>query len=131
MGVLRKLISILLLAIFGLPVVPQLLAATVKSGSNLPACCRRNGKHHCMLSAAAKYEGASAKPAFSAPLDKCPYAPAAISVSPHSTIGVSKSCVIYAEVVSHPSVHPQTESKRRISQDRSRTKRGPPTLTSL
>ena len=78
-----------------------------------------------------KSEGARAKPAFSAPVDKCPYAPAAIAVSHHAANGVTKSSVIYAEVVSHPSVRPQTESKRRISQDRSRSKRGPPILTSL
>jgi hypothetical protein len=131
MGSLRRLISILLLAVLGLPFVPQLLAATVKSESNLPACCRRSGKHRCMMSSEEKKLGASAKPAFGAPLEKCPYAPAAIAVSHHPANGVTSSSVIYAGMVSHPSVRPQTESKRRISQDRSRSQRGPPTLTSL
>jgi hypothetical protein len=130
-GALRRLISILLLAVFGLPFVPQLLASTAKSESNLPACCRRNGKHHCMMSASEKSKGASGKAAFSAPLDKCPYAPATVAVSHHPANEVATSSATYAEVVSHPSVRPQTESRRRISQDRSRSKRGPPTVASL
>ena len=84
-----------------------------------------------MMSAAEKSESANAKPAFSVPLDKCPYAPAAVAASHHPANEVATSSAIYAEVVSHPSVRPQTESKRRISQDRSRSKRGPPTLASL
>jgi hypothetical protein len=128
---LRKLISILLLVVFGLPFVPQLFAATAKSESNLPACCRRNGKHHCMMSASEKQDGAKTSPEFRAPLEKCPYAPAAVAVSHHPATKIAASSAIYAEMLSHPSVRPQTESKRRISQDRSRSKRGPPTLASL
>jgi len=48
---LRRLLSIFLVAMFGLPLVSPLLALTAKSESNLPACCRRSGQHHCMMSA--------------------------------------------------------------------------------
>jgi hypothetical protein len=128
MRTLRKLVAILLLAAFGLPFAPQLFAATGQSESNLPACCRRNGKHHCMMSMAERHEVANTKPEFRAPLDKCPYAPATVANSHRSTNGLSASSVIFAELLSHPSVRPQTASKWRIARDRSRSKRGPPSL---
>jgi hypothetical protein len=131
MKTLRKLIAILLLAAFGLPFAPQLFAATGQSESNLPACCRRNGKHHCMMSASEKREAASTKPEFRSPLDKCPYTPGTVVTSRHHADGLAASSVVYAELLSHPSVRPQTESKWRIARDRSRSKRGPPSLSSL
>jgi hypothetical protein len=47
---LRRLLSMFLLAVFGFGFVSPLLALTAKSESNLPAGCRRNGQHHCMIS---------------------------------------------------------------------------------
>jgi hypothetical protein len=131
MSVLRKLIAIALLVVFGLPFAQSLFALTTKSEANLPACCRRNGKHHCMMSMAERAQSLDDKPRIEAPKDKCPYAPATVAVSHHPTDGVATASAIYAELVSLPSVRPQTESKRRIAQDRSRSKRGPPALASL
>lgn len=131
MRALRKLVAITLLAIFGLPFAQSLFALTPKSDTNLPACCRRSGKHHCMMSMAERAQSLDNKPRFEAPKDKCPYAPATVAVSHHPTDGVATASVIFAELVSHPSVRAQTESKRRIAQDRSRSKRGPPTLATL
>jgi hypothetical protein len=37
---------------------------------------------------------------------------------------------IFAELVSHPSIHRQTEAKYRVSFSRSRQKRGPPVVLS-
>src|SRR5665213_3176135 len=42
MGVLRKLITIALLAVFGLPFASSLFALTPKSEANLPACSRQD-----------------------------------------------------------------------------------------
>jgi hypothetical protein len=39
-----------LLAIFSLPVILPALALGQDPESNLPACCRRNGAHHCRMS---------------------------------------------------------------------------------
>ncbi len=36
---------------FSLPVILPALALGQDPESNLPACCRRNGAHHCMMSA--------------------------------------------------------------------------------
>ncbi len=131
MSVLRKLITIALLVVFGLPFAQSLFALTPKGDANLPACCRRNGKHHCMMSMAERAQSLDDKARIEAPKDKCPYAPATVAVSHHPTDGVAAASVVYAELLSHPSVRPHTESKRRIARDRSRSKRGPPTLASL
>jgi hypothetical protein len=39
--------------------------------ANLPPCCRRNGKHHCMMS-----ERQDGRPEFAAVREKCPCFPA-------------------------------------------------------
>ena len=128
---LRKMISILLLAFFGLPFVSPLFAATAKSESNLPACCRRNGKHHCMMGMADRSHVASNKPEFRAPLKKCPFYPASLQASQHSDFGLTVSSSVFGEVISHPAVYAQTESKWRIARERSRHKRGPPSTSAL
>ena len=46
---MRRLLSILLLAAFALPIVAPMLALGQDPDSNLPACCRRHGQHHCTM----------------------------------------------------------------------------------
>jgi hypothetical protein len=41
----RRWLAILLVAVFSLPLVTP--AFSGDSDTNMPACCRRNGKHHC------------------------------------------------------------------------------------
>ena len=126
-GVVRRLLSILLLAVFGLPIATPLFALSGPSDSGLPACCRKGGKHQCM-SMAQHNQFAGDSPQWSAPVDRCPYCPASISVSNVDHLALTASQAIFAGVVSHPAVHAQTESKRRVSRDRSRQKRGPPAI---
>jgi hypothetical protein len=127
MVMMRKLIAIALLAVFGLPFAYPLFALTPKSEGNLPACCRRNGQHHCMMSMAERNRLESHESAFSAPLEKCPYCPAAILSIHHPAGFVPPSeQVIYAGLAGHPAGVAQAECKRRISADRARGKRGPP-----
>lgn len=129
--VLRKLIAIALLAVFGLPFASSLFALTPKSESSLRACCRRNGKHDCMMSMAERSRLSSHPSEFSAPSEKCPYCPAAI-LSVHRSVGFvpPSGQVIYAGLVSHPAGIVQAECQGRISRDRAHGKRGPP-LSSL
>ena len=123
---LRRLLSIFLLAMFGLPFVSPLLALTAKSESNLPACCRRNGQHHCMMSIGERAPLAKHAPLYQAPVEKCPYCPAAAAMIHGDTFLPPTEQAIFAGLMAHPAVAAQAESKLRISLSRSRQKRGPP-----
>jgi hypothetical protein len=69
---------------------------------------------------------ASHKPEFRATQEKCPYYPDSVAASHPNRLGVSPSQAIFAGLSSHPAVFAQMESRWRISRDRSRQKRGPP-----
>jgi hypothetical protein len=128
---LRRLLSIVLVAMFGLPFVSPLLALTAKSESNLPACCRRNGQHHCMMSIGERAPFAQHAPQFQAPVEKCPYCPAAVALVHGDTFVPPMGKAIFAGLMTHPAVAAQAESKLRISLSRSRQKRGPPPSLAL
>ena len=127
----RRFLSIFLLAMFGLPFVSPLLALTATSQSNLPACCRRNGRHHCVTTMSERAQLANHDPQFQTPVEKCPYCPAAVAVIHGDTFAPSGAQAIFARLVAHPAVVAQTQSKLRISRSRSRQKRGPPVSLAL
>jgi hypothetical protein len=121
--VLRRLLSILLLAAFGFPVVSPLFASSTTEGTSLPACCRRDGKHHCMADRGnLKQHGMQ----FSAPAEKCPYCPSTLAAAHSKLLALPTADAVFASLVSHPAAIAQIESMQRISRDRSRQKRGPP-----
>jgi hypothetical protein len=122
----RRLLSIALLLLFSLPLISPLLALAAGSDANLPACCRRNGAHHCTMKlhqADSSGHGTS----FSAIPQRCPAYPAIATSVRHSDLSFHKASLIFAEVVTHPSITPQTQARARVALDRSRHKRGPPT----
>jgi hypothetical protein len=126
LGCLRSLIASSLLAILGLQLVPSLLALTAGTETNLPACCRRNGRHDCMMGMAERGQHTSREPQFTAPPEKCPYNPAEFAVTHGNAFAPPLAQAIFAGVVAHPATTAQTKSKLRISLNRSRQKRGPP-----
>jgi hypothetical protein len=93
----------------------------VSSPSNLPACCRNNGKHHCQMKPVA---------GFSAVGERCPFYQQSSPISPFAAYQAASSPAIFAGLVAHPALCPQTEAGYRASQYRSRQKRGPPALLS-
>jgi hypothetical protein len=123
---LRRLIAILLLAVFGLPVVSPLFAATQGADAGLPACCRRNGKHHCMMKMEERSKLIQQGVWICPPADKCPYYPGVVPAEHSDLLPTEASGAVPAPITSAPARIVQTESKRRISHDRSRQKRGPP-----
>ncbi len=44
---MRRILAIVLLIAFGSPLILPALASSAAPQRNLPACCRRNGTHHC------------------------------------------------------------------------------------
>jgi hypothetical protein len=125
---MRKLLSIWLLAALILPIVAPLLALGQDADAGLPACCRKNGKHHCMMSAAKRQalEGSDARLRWTAPMEECPCCPAGVVATHPSVFAVIPARGAFVGIVSEPAKAVQAECKRRIARDRSRQKRGPP-----
>jgi hypothetical protein len=121
---MRRLLSLILLAAFVLPVVAPALALGQDPDASLPACCRRHGKHHCAM-LAATLSRAHSGPQIGA---VCPFYPQHLvaPVTGAHLIGYSSSqrTLIFAFVLA-PAVRARTH--RRIARERSRPKRGPPT----
>jgi hypothetical protein len=120
----RHLLSITLLLLFSLPLISPVLALAAGPEANLPACCRRHGAHHCMLKM--QSESSSSKPSFSSIPQRCPGFPAVVTPVRHGDLSLPSASLIFAEIVSHPSVKLQTQARARVALDRSRQKRGPP-----
>jgi hypothetical protein len=130
-NVLRKLIAITLLAIFGLPFGASLFALTPKSETNLPACCRRSGGHHCNLGVAER-GGVSGRHEVVVSQEKCPFCPGALNVTTHPTkFRPSHSRIIHAHLISYSTVTAQIGLRHRVLRNRSHSERGPPTQIPL
>jgi hypothetical protein len=117
---MRRLLAILLLAAFGLPTVAPLLAQTQDPDSNLPACCRRNGTHHCALSMAAQSSNAPTVAA------RCPVFPqhtAVANLAPAAFLATHPNIKL---PIAAQSAVAHTKTRRRISRERTHQTRGPP-----
>jgi hypothetical protein len=122
-NVMRRCLAIPMVLLFLLPLVSAMFGAS-DAEAGLPACCRRDGKHHCAMLAAPS----SPDKGVGAIRGKCPYSPAALTVVILPSFAPSTAAAIFAGVVQHTSVAPQTDARGRVSYDRSRQKRGPPSL---
>jgi hypothetical protein len=123
----RLFIATCLCAIFvGSLLSPLALLVKSDSESNLPACCRRDGKHHCATMAAVT-EPAGKR--FQAAPEACPFRSDTVSTSRIVSFVPRSAAIVFAEVLSHPTAHEQKLAKLRISEIGNRLKRGPP-LTS-
>jgi hypothetical protein len=121
----RRLLSTVLLLLFSLPLISPLFALAAGSDANLPACCRRNGAHHCKsIARTPPPPGAGVN--LSAIPQCCPAYPAIVAPARHGHLSFQTESLIFAEIVSHPAIKPQTQARARVALDRSRQKRGPP-----
>jgi hypothetical protein len=121
---MRRALASLLLALFSFPLILPVLRAD--EASNLPSCCRREGRHHCSMDhAATSREGVS-------PIQsKCSNYPVTIAVPGNSIAGLlTNFSSIGVSLLTYPSVQERAEAQYRVSFSRSRQKRGPPALFS-
>jgi len=126
-GFVRRVLSISMLLLFSFSLISPLIGSDAVE-ANLPACCRRGGKHHCaLLSESLSKQGKS----IGIIAEECPFTPAVPAVAHFSAIVPPIGDAVFAGLISHPAIHPQTAAKYRISFDRSRQKRGPPSLILL
>ncbi|MGC2638737.1 MAG: hypothetical protein WA294_16255 [Acidobacteriaceae bacterium] len=123
---MRRALALLLLVGFSFPLIAPLFTSGPDEAS-LPACCRRNGKHHCAMYASmrvsSRYQTITAR---------CPCYPftGIALMLPHAFVAyrapaIARQAAVAAAVVA------EAEAGYRISADRTRQKRGPPALLSL
>jgi len=121
----RIIAATLLLVFAGNTALPALFA---DPESNLPACCRRNGKHHCAMMDMAGIDQNDGEAYWKSTPQKCAQFPksgaslCAVKIAPRTISEVGPL------VSSHPTPAAQTEVLYRISHSRCREKRGPPSL---
>jgi hypothetical protein len=117
---MRRLLAILLIAAFGFPAVAPLFAQGQDLESHLPACCRRNGAHHCAMGDTSN----SNAPTVS---ERCPSFPQPGAVASHLRIAALTTTQPLIKLpLATQSATARAETQRRLSRERTRQKRGPP-----
>ena len=123
---MRRAFAILLTMLVSFPLI--LPAFVSDPSANLPACCRKNGKHGCgMANMAGHSVSDSSQPSIQSVKTKCPFYPSSNS-GPVSSIALNHDTaqLFFGEEISRPALQAQTEARYRISFDRACQKRGPP-----
>lgn len=120
---MRRLLAFALLLFFNAPLISPLFALAPTSDANLPACCRRNGAHHCNMQMA---QSASNDPAFSSIPGKCPAypRPATLIRITHAQAQSEARRVSASAAVTH--ITPQAETHSKAAFTSPYQKRGPP-----
>jgi hypothetical protein len=118
---MRRVSAILLLTLLSFSLIgPAVFASDPES--NLPACCRRLGKHHCAMDA----QGASSsEPSLQS--GACPSFPGMRAVSASAnTVLPPTSAAAMTPILSHPVSRPHTKPLLHIAFGLAGQKRGPP-----
>jgi len=119
----RFLASALLLLFSFLLSSPVILALDKDADANLPACCRRAGRHGCAMQGQS-----SSGPAVRAP--GCASFPGAQTIPSSSKTALLPNFRTIVQGISmQTSPAQQAESLRHVSFDRTGQKRGPPSLS--
>jgi len=124
---MRRAFATLLVLVFSLPLIAPAFASG-PDDAQLPACCRRGGKHHCAMN----MEVGNIPSRFHVASEKCPYSPFAPThlLLPHS-FALEGDYALAGPASGPAAAVRSAEAGYRISADRARHKRGPPSLLSL
>jgi len=98
--------------------------------SRLPACCRRDGSHHCAMdeqTAMSLMQRAQSGPAFDAP-SRCPYYPRTVARAAGPAFTLASGAVVAADLAVQPHVAIGTHAARLQPALRNYEGRGPPRL---
>jgi hypothetical protein len=120
----RRLLAISLLLLFGFPLIAPLFAMQADANGNLPACCRRNGAHHCSM----QLSGESQQTHFSGIREKCPAYPKAVTSMKRNDLSLQTPTLLLSDALVHPAGAAQAEARARMALYRSQQQRGPPAL---
>ena len=108
---MRRVIALSLMMLFSWALIAPLFAPD--ADANLPACCRRNGKHHCMMRTMQRLDGN--EKGFTSVSEKCPCCPVGTCAVYSPIFKPESGEQLFAGVVRHPAIAPQTETLYRIS----------------
>ncbi|WP_348268730.1 hypothetical protein P8936_05770 [Edaphobacter paludis] len=123
---MRRLLSLSLLLLFTLPLVSPLFTASAVD-ANVPVCCRRDGKHHCMMAKLAQRSASDTGQAHTVSIQEtCPYNLFTVIAINLPFVSDEVQTAVSADTVSIRTNLPQTEAPFSLSPDRSHQKRGPP-----
>ena len=129
MDAVRKLLAMLLLTVLLLPLVPSSMALGGDADARLPACCRREGTHHCAMRMGERALLAVAAPDgehWRLPAERCPYSPASVTARHFDPLVLSNALPLLTRLQGPAAKVAQAESKQRIAREGARQKRGPP-----
>ena len=119
---MQRLLALLMLWIVSFPLMAP--AALANDASNLPACCRRAGKHHCLPQKGQTRSGPSLH-------SRCACFPLSHSGAVNIQTALPRpNAAQIGSLLNLAGTRAQTEVLGRISFARSRQKRGPPSLLS-
>jgi len=123
----KRLLAILLLLALGLPGVAPLFALSMGDAqSKLPACCRRNGAHHCNTPVA--FHSGSKTTVSSRPMH-CPQYPSVAPSSQESSYALTSVSSFAASFAATSMAVSWANSAPRASFKMGRVARGPPDLS--
>ena len=101
---------------------PLLIIVSPDSESNLPACCRRDGKHRC----AASIRPVPADNSFGTQRQHCPFFPQTTPAQSNGSGTLPLSFLVHAPIATTVGARIETETTFPRPVDRSHLKRGPP-----
>ena len=122
---MRRALAFLLAALFSFELIaPALLAS---AASDLPACCRRNGKHHCAMADMDGSGGMPAGPSLKALQPKCTFFPKTAAVPAcSSNVVLSVAPVVGAPNLMGSATAAPDDNRSLTALPGSVRKRGPP-----
>jgi hypothetical protein len=125
---MRRVCSALLVLAFSLPLIAPAFSSAPDE-SKLPACCRRNGNHHCAMS----MEMGNIPSRYRTVSEKCPYSPFAhtLLMVPRVFALSDARAPLRQTAGGAAAIVREAEAGYRISADRARQKRGPPLFLNL
>jgi hypothetical protein len=126
---MRPVLAALLVSVFSFSLIGPALFAS--ADSSVPACCRRDGKHHCAMSGMDQDAAPLSGPAMAASSAKCPYFPKGGALLPHSEAALLTACeAVWTPAAGQATIQLKPDAAYCTAFSRANQKRGPPSLPS-